>query len=798
MVELFEKGAYLLNGTEIVPENAEAPLLLKSRGITESRETLRKGTIASSILRAHDTGAGNGLRIRFDKLISHDITYVGIIQTARASGLTEFPVPYVLTNCHNSLCAVGGTINEDDHLFGLTAAQKYGGIYVPPMQAVIHQYAREMLAECGAMILGSDSHTRYGALGTMAVGEGGPELVKQLLRRTYDIADPDVVGVYLEGAPVPGVGPQDVAIALIGAVFANGYVKNKVLEFVGPGIASLRSDFRIGIDVMTTETTCLSSIWQTDGETRKFYEVHGRPEAYKELAPADCAYYDRFIRIDLSKIRPMIAMPYHPSCAYAIEDVLADPAGVLGEAEERAKVSFGDAVKVDLKSKIRDGRIYVDQGIIAGCAGGGFDNLCAAADILRGRDTGNGIFSLSVYPASTPVYRALLKNGALADLTDAGAIVKPAFCGPCFGAGDTPANNAFSIRHSTRNFPNREGSKVQNGQIASVALMDARSIAATAANHGVLTPATEYTGTYTEPEYAFESAIYEKRVYNGFGKAQPETELVCGPNIKDWPEMPALPENLLLSVVCEIHDPVTATDELIPSGETSSLRSNPEALSQHALSRKDPAYVGLAKEIRAAEQTLLRKNGAAGEAIFPEVPDEDLVKAAGSTKETITGIFNSASYALKTAKTVAEDAADDFGIGSVIFAVKPGDGSAREQAASCQKVLGGWANIAREYATKRYRSNLINWGMLPFVLDEAAGADTAGGAAVGENGLPFRKGDWLFVPGIREAIRSGAEEVTAYVLRDGKAAAFRLSTGPLTDAEREIILKGCLINYYRA
>ena len=776
MVKLYENGAYLVNGSEIVPDGADAGKILASRfgisGAEAERENAKKGTIAFSILSAHNTSDNEKeLRIKFDKLISHDITYVGIIQTARASGLTKFPVPYVLTNCHNSLCAVGGTINEDDHMFGLSAARKYGGVYVPPMQAVIHQYAREMMAECGGMILGSDSHTRYGAYGTMAIGEGGPELVKQLLSRTYDISYPGVAAVYLKGAPRPGVGPQDVALALIGSVFSNEYVKNKVLEFVGPGIANLSSDFRIGIDVMTTETTCLSSIWQTDETIREYYEVHGRPEAYRELRPAENAYYDGMIEIDLSEIVPMIAMPYHPSNVYPVAEVCANPYDVLAEAEERAKISFGDRVKVDLRSKIKDGRVMVDQGIIAGCAGGGFENICAAADILRGRNTGNGEFTMSVYPASTPVYKELMRNGAFEILTDAGAVIKPAFCGPCFGAGDTPANNAFSIRHSTRNFPNREGSKVQSGQIASVALMDARSIAATAANHGVLTPATEFDGEYTKPVYHFDSAIYKNRVFDSRGEADPEADLVFGPNIKDWPAMPSLTDHLLLKVVSEIHDPVTTTDELIPSGETSSLRSNPEALSQYALSRKDPEYVGLAKEIRAAERAR-------------EAAEKEGAAVSENALDAVRGVFPDAAAAMDAVNAAFPDASfANTGIGSTIFAVKPGDGSAREQAASCQKVLGGWANIAHQYATKRYRSNLINWGMVPFVIPE------------GE--LPFRKGDYLFVPDIRAAVREAAGTVTAYVVRGGKLLPFEMSLGALTKDEREIILDGCLINYYR-
>ena len=776
MIRLYEGGVFLKNGTEIIPEGQAAEMAAHgaAAGIP-SREEAKKGTIAYGILSSHDTAGKEGaLAIRFDALVSHDITYVGIIQTARASGLTEFPLPYVLTNCHNSLCAVGGTINEDDHMFGLSAARKYGGTYVPPMQAVIHQYAREMMTKCGAMILGSDSHTRYGAYGTMAVGEGGPELVKQLLKKTYDIPYPEVVGVYLKGAPRPGVGPQDIALSLIGATFGNGFVKNKVLEFVGPGIRGLSADYRIGIDVMTTETTCLSSIWETDGVIRDFYGIHGRPEAFRELHPAETAYYDAFIEIDLSEAVPVIAMPYHPSNVYPISEVVRNPREILAEAEERARTSFGDAVKVDLQSKVRDGKLMVDQGIIAGCAGGGFENITAAADILRGSSIGNGAFSLSVYPASTPIFRELIRNGAFETLTEAGAVIKPAFCGPCFGAGDTPANNALSIRHSTRNFPNREGSKVQSGQIASVALMDARSIAATAANHGILTPATEFAGEYSKPDYTFDGNIYRGRVYSGWGNPDPEAELVFGPNIKDWPEMPALTEHLLLKVVSEIHDPVTTTDELIPSGETSSLRSNPEALSQYALSRKDPDYVPRAKACREAER-------AREEALREGMKDADVLRAVrerGSGKD--------AARAMEALSDVYGDVSfENTGIGSVIFAEKPGDGSAREQAASCQKVLGGWANVAREYATKRYRSNLINWGMLPLVAD---GGD-----------LPFALGDQLFLRHVRKAVTGGADRVSGIVIRDGEIlGTFTFSLGHLTDTERRIIREGCLINYYRA
>lgn len=759
MINLSEGGAYLLHGTEIIEDGKDAAAVLQNRlGSVPSKEDAAKGTIAYSILEKHNTsGNMEQLKIKFDKLTSHDITFVGIIQTARASGLEKFPIPYVLTNCHNSLCAVGGTINEDDHMFGLTCAKKYGGVYVPPHQAVIHQFAREMLAGGGKMILGSDSHTRYGALGTMAVGEGGPELVKQLLNKTYDIKMPGVVAVYLTGETANGVGPQDVALAIIGKVFGNGYVKNKVLEFVGPGVAGLSADFRIGIDVMTTETTCLSSIWVTDEKIKEFYDIHGRSADFAELNPADVAYYDGVVYVDLSKIKPMIAMPFHPSNTYTIDELNANLMDILDDVEKRAKVSLDGQVEFTLKNKVVDGKLYVDQGIIAGCAGGGFENICAAADILRGRSIGSDEFTLSIYPASTPIYMELAKNGALADLLATGAIVKTAFCGPCFGAGDTPANNAFSIRHSTRNFPNREGSKIQNGQIASVALMDARSIAATAANKGFLTAATDMDVEFKNPKYFFDKTIYENRVFDSKGEADPDVEIKFGPNIKDWPAMEPLPENLLLKVVSEIHDPVTTTDELIPSGETSSFRSNPIGLAEFTLSRKDPAYVGRAKEVKKAEDA--RKSGTCPAEAVPEMkPVMDKIKE---------------SYEIDR---------DTIAIGSTIFAVKPGDGSAREQAASCQKVLGGWANIANEYATKRYRSNLINWGMLPFIIKE------------GE--LPFANGDYIFIPGIAAAIKNKDSVIKAYVVGD-TLNEFELTLGDLTDDERQIILDGCLINFYR-
>lgn len=760
-MKLYENGVYLLNGREIIEDNQEAAACLAAKtGKTVTAAEAATGTMAYRILKAHNTsGNMEQLQIKFDKLTSHDITFVGIIQTARASGLEKFPVPYVLTNCHNSLCAVGGTINEDDHMFGLSCAKRYGGIYVPPHQAVIHQFAREMLAGGGKMILGSDSHTRYGALGTMAMGEGGPELVKQLLCKTYDIKMPGVVAIYLTGEPMKGVGPQDVALAIIGAVFKNGYVNNKVMEFVGPGVASLSADFRIGVDVMTTETTCLSSIWVTDDKIREFYDIHGRSADYAELKPEKIAYYDGCVEVNLSEIKPMIAMPFHPSNTYTIEEVNANLEDILAEVEKNALVSLDGAVEYKLRDKIRNGKLYVDQGIIAGCAGGGFENICAAADILNGKSIGPDEFTLSVYPASMPVYMELVKNGAAAKIMETGAIMKTAFCGPCFGAGDTPNNNGFSIRHTTRNFPNREGSKLQNGQIASVALMDARSIAATAANKGYLTPATDLDVEYTGPKYFFDKSIYENRVFDSKGVADPDQELKFGPNIKDWPAMSALTDNLVLKVVSEIHDPVTTTDELIPSGETSSYRSNPLALAEFALSRKDPEYVGRAKEVQKAEKA--RVNG--------EKPTEALPELAP---------------VIETIKTKYPDLnRENFGIGSTIFAVKPGDGSAREQAASCQKVLGGWANIANEYATKRYRSNLINWGMLPFLIPEGD--------------LPFANGDYLFVPNVRKAIEDKLTDIEAYVVKDGGLKAFTLKMGDLTDDERTIILKGCLINYYR-
>ena len=761
MIKLYGNGVYLVNGSRIIEDDAEAASVLNAEcGSAPSKEEAAKGTMAYKILEEHNTsGDMQNLHIKFDKLTSHDITFVGIIQTARASGLEKFPVPYVLTNCHNSLCAVGGTINEDDHMFGLSCAKKYGGMYVPPHQAVIHQFAREMLAGGGKMLLGSDSHTRYGALGTMAMGEGGPELVKQLLGRTYDIAMPGVVAVYLAGKPQKGVGPQDIALAIIGAVFANGYVNNKVMEFVGDGVANLSADFRIGIDVMTTETTCLSSIWTTDNEIKEFYEIHKRPEDYKELKPDNIAYYDGMVYVDLSEIKPMIAMPFHPSNVYTIDELNDNLLDILDDVEKKALVSLdNNKINYTLKDKVRNGKLYVEQGVIAGCAGGGFENICDTADILRGKYIGADEFSLSVYPSSQPVFMELVKNGVIADIMATGATVRSAFCGPCFGAGDVPPNNGLSIRHSTRNFPNREGSKVTDGQIASVALMDARSIAATAANKGYLTSAMDIDVSFGKPKYFFDSKIYENRVYNGVGNPQPDVEIKLGPNIQDWPVMSALTDNMVLKVVSEIHDPVTTTDELIPSGETSSFRSNPLGLAEFTLSRKDPSYVGRAKAVQLAEKARV-----AGEDIFAACPEVEEV--------------------FKQVNAKFESKPEDTQIGSLIYAVKPGDGSAREQAASCQKVLGGFANIAKEYATKRYRSNLINWGMLPFLYED------------GE--LPFQNGDYIFIKDIKNAIINKEDNIKAYVVNKGMKE-FTLKLGRLTDDERDIIIKGCLINYYRA
>ena len=758
MIKLYDTGAYLLNGTEIIADDENAAAILKQKlGNAPSKQEASQNTMAYNILKNHNTSDNmEHLKIKFDRMASHDITYVGIVQTARASGLEKFPMPYVLTNCHNSLCAVGGTINEDDHLFGLSCAKKYGGIYVPAHQAVIHQYMREMMSGVGKMILGSDSHTRYGALGTMAIGEGGPELVKQLLCKTYDIDRPQVVGVYLTGKPIAGVGPQDVALAIIGAVFEKGYVKNKIMEFFGDGVENISVDYRNGIDVMTTETTCLSSVWKTDDKVKQWYALHGRTEEFALQQPENVAYYDGMIEVDLSKIRPMIAMPFHPSNVYTIEELNANLMDILDEVEKTgAKQLDSDKITFTLKDKVKNGALYVEQGVIAGCAGGTYENICDARDILKGHSIGTDEFTLSVYPSSQPVFVSLAENGAIADIMIAGATVRSAFCGPCFGAGDVPANNCLSIRHSTRNFPNREGSKITNGQIASVALMDARSIAATAINKGKLTPATEIDVNYTRPEYHFHDEIYKNRCYFGFNAPDSNTELKFGPNITDWPAMSNLTENILLKVVSVITDPVTTTDELIPSGETSSYRSNPLGLAEFTLSRKDPAYVGRAKEVQKAEKARI-----AGEVqVYEEI------------KEVFATIQKQFDISEK-----------DTGIGSTIYAVKPGDGSAREQAASCQKVLGGWANIASEYATKRYRSNLINWGMLPLLLEQKE--------------LPFENGDYIFIPNIRNIISQKQSEVTAYVVGKNMKQ-FTLKLGDLTDDERKIILSRCLSNFYK-
>lgn len=760
MIKLYDCGAYLVDGKTIIKDTDQAQKEIAAlKGKTVSKEEASQNTMAYSIMKNHNTsGSMDKLKIRFDAMASHDITYVGIIQTARASGLEKFPMPYVLTNCHNSLCAVGGTINEDDHLFGLSCAKKYGGIYVPAHQAVIHQYMREMMSGAGKMILGSDSHTRYGALGTMAMGEGGPELVKQLLNKTYDIDRPKVIGVYLTGKPEKGVGPQDVALAIIGSVFDNGYVKNKVMEFIGDGIDNLSVDYRNGIDVMTTETTCLSSVWRTDSKVKEWYEIHGRPHDYKEQNPGDISYYDGIIYVDLSTIKPMIAMPFHPSNIYTIEELNANLFDILDEVEKTgAKQLDNDTIKFSLKDKIRNGRLLVEQGVIAGCAGGTYENICDAADIIKGNSIGSDEFALSVYPSSQPVFLSLVENGKIADIMMSGATVRSAFCGPCFGAGDVPANNCLSIRHSTRNFPNREGSQITSGQIASVALMDARSIAATAINKGYITAATDLDIDFSRPKYFFNGDVYNNRCYNGYGNADSSVELKFGPNITDWPAMSSLTDDIILKVVSLITDPVTTTDELIPSGETSSYRSNPLKLAEFALSRKDPAYVGKAKEVQKAEKARL-----AGKSPVKALPE-----------------LNSANSAIKA--EFADFDISKAGIGSTIYAVKPGDGSAREQAASCQKVLGGWANIAGEYATKRYRSNLINWGMLPFILD----GDT-----------PFENGDYIFVPKIREAVEKKMKEIPAYIAKNNKLVPFTLKIDDITDDERKIILAGCLINFY--
>lgn len=763
MVKMFSGGTFLVNGRDIVEDGAEAAE--KLRGLTGravSREEGRQGTIAYSILRDHNTsGSMEKLKLKFDALTSHDITYVGIIQTAKASGLERFPVPYVLTNCHNSLCAVGGTINEDDHLFGLSAAKKYGGIYVPAHMAVIHMYMREAMAGCGKMIPGSDSHTRYGALGTMAIGEGGGELVKQLLGQTYDLDYPRVVGVYLSGKPRPGVGPQDIALAIISAVFQCGYTKNSVMEFVGEGVSNISADYRCGIDVMTTETACLSSIWRTDESTREFLEVHGRGNEYRELNPAQAVYYDGMISVDMSSVRPMIALPFHPSNAVTIEAFNENPIDILREVESTAAELFEDGrLQFSLADKLENGRLRVDQGVIAGCAGGTFSNIAAAASILRGKSTGNGSFSLSVYPSSEPVLLELVKNGCITDLMLAGATIRTAFCGPCFGAGDTPANSGLSVRHTTRNFPNREGSKPGEGQIASVALMDARSIAATSANGGLLTPATDIVEEEERIEYHFDDTPYRKRVFSGFGSPYPESPLIYGPNIADWPEVPPLPEHMLLKICSFITDPVTTTDELIPSGETASYRSNPLGLAEYTLSRKDPGYVERAKEVRAFAEALRR----------------------GEEPDVISPELGNAFAAVRNIKGFEDVPPSDIGAASAVYAVKPGDGSAREQAASCQRVLGGGANIAREYATKRYRSNLINWGMVPFVF---------------EGQTPFAEGSYIFVPCIRDAVEKGSAEVPAFVLGKGSAEEITLRIDGMTSDERAIILEGSLINFNR-
>ena len=749
MVKLYDGGVYLVNGTEIVPE-AAAPE-------TYQKDTAKQGTIAYSILKAHNTAEDmQNLRLKFDALASHDITFVGIIQTARASGMEKFPIPYVLTNCHNSLCAVGGTINEDDHVFGLSAARKYGGIYVPPHMAVIHQYMREAMAGCGKMILGSDSHTRYGALGTMAIGEGGGELVKQLLENTYDVAYPGVVAVYLTGKPRPGVGPQDIALAIIGAVFKNGYVKNKVMEFVGPGIKSMTTDYRNGVDVMTTETTCLTSVWCTDDDTKAYLAKHGRADDYRELKPADVTYYDGLVYVDLSTVKPMIALPFHPSNAFEIDELNANLGDILREVEkEAARLTEGKDIEFSLTDKITPKGLQVQQGIIAGCAGGTYTNVMAAAHILKGAQCGQGEFTLDVYPSSQPVFMDLLAKGAISDLMATGAIVKTAFCGPCFGAGDTPANNALSIRHATRNFPNREGSKPGAGQLSAVALMDARSIAATAANGGILTSAEKYADDYEVPEYNYDDSSYRARIYNGFGKAEPEDKLIYGPNIKDWPEQEALAQNILLRVCSKIMDKVTTTDELIPSGETSSYRSNPLGLAEFTLSRRDPGYVQRAKDVRALEKTRLT-----GEA----QSDEALKNALGKVKNILPDVDE---------KTIE--------IGSVIYCVKPGDGSAREQAASCQRVLGGLANICSEYATKRYRSNVMNWGMLPFQM---------------KNEPTFEIGDYILVPNVLDAMDGDMQSIKAYVLGD-EVKEIELYIAPMTEDEKKIVKAGCLINFNR-
>lgn len=761
MIELYDGGAYLVRRDQLVKEINEAELLSLT-GAPVDKEEAKKGTIAYSILKAHNTsGDGKQLKLKFDALTSHDITFVGIVQTAKASGMDHFPLPYVLTNCHNSLCAVGGTINEDDHIFGLSAAKHYGGIFVPPHIAVIHQYMREMMAGCGRMILGSDSHTRYGALGTMAVGEGGGELVKQLLQDTYDVSCPEVIAVYLEGKPSPGVGPHDVALAIVGAVFKNGYVKNKVMEFVGPGIASMDTDYRNGVDVMTTETTCLTSIWRTDEDTKAYLALHGRADAYRELNPADVAYYDGVVKVDLSTVKPMIALPFHPSNTYEIEELNSNLSDILRSVEkEAAKISGRPEGEFKLTDKIVDGRLTVQQGIIAGCAGGSYTNVMEAAHILKGKNCGSDVFTLAVYPSSQPVFMDLVKKGAVSDLMAAGATIKTAFCGPCFGAGDTPANNTLSIRHTTRNFPNREGSKPDGGQMAAVALMDARSIAATAANGGVLTSASFYEDGYQAPAYEFDDSSYKSRVYQGYGKGDTQKEVIYGPNIKDWPKMSPLTDNILLKVCSKIMDDVTTTDELIPSGETSSYRSNPLGLAEFTLSRRDPAYVGRSKVVDVVEKARIK-------GMDPTVQEPEL-KAVFKTINTIPG--NESVKALDTE------------IGSMLYAKKPGDGSAREQAASCQRVLGGLANIAMEYATKRYRSNVMNWGMLPFLMDREP---------------EFEIGDYIYVPGILKALDGTMKDIPAYVIRPEGVCEIALHIADMTDDEKKIVKAGCLINFNR-
>jgi len=761
MVKLYNGGAYLINGNTLIEEN-DIKKLETFTGKDINKEEAVKGSIAYNILKAHNTsGNMDKLRLKFDAMASHDITFVGIIQTAKASGMEKFPLPYVLTNCHNSLCAVGGTINEDDHMFGLSAAKKYGGIYVPPHIAVIHQYMREAFAGCGKMILGSDSHTRYGALGTMAIGEGGGELVKQLLDDTYDVNRPQVIAVYLTGAPNKGVGPQDIALAIIGAVFKNGYVKNKIMEFVGPGIASMTTDYRNGVDVMTTETTCLSSVWETDEDTKKYLTVHGRASEYKQLKPADITYYDGVVYVDLSTIKPMIALPFHPSNVYEIDTLNENLEDLLHEVELEAVKIGGEAGKgLKLVDKITDGKLYVSQGIIAGCAGGTYSNVMEAAHILKGHSTGFDEFNLNVYPSSQPVFIETTRNGAVADLMESGAVVKTAFCGPCFGAGDTPANNGLSIRHTTRNFPNREGSKPGSGQMSAVALMDARSVAATARNKGILTPATEFADDYTVPEYRYDDTIYKNRVYNGFGNANKDSELIYGPNIKDWPQMTALTDNILLKVCSKILDEVTTTDELIPSGETSSYRSNPLGLAEFTLSRRDPEYVGRSKQVDIIEKA--RRNG------------EDILK----DNAELTYVFDK----IRTIDGFSNIVANDTEIGSMIYAKKPGDGSAREQAASCQRVIGGLANIAKEYATKRYRSNVINWGMLPFILDDKP---------------DFEVGDYIFVPNIKSHLRGDMSKIPAYIIGNN-IKEISLTIAEMTDAEKSIVEAGSLINYNKS